>query len=332
MTITANPASITAGDSSILTVAATGATQVTISGTDGSKYTLGSSGGTQSVTPSATTTYTATATGAGGTTTAAASVTVTPAPAPTVTITANPTSISSGSSSTLTVTATNATGVVVTGSDSSSYTLAASGGTQIVTPKSTTTYTATATGTAGKRHRDGEGDGGNGFRFLLTVNNVGTGSGTVTSSPAGINCPQTCTASFSNGTAVELTATPEAGTTFAGWSGACTGLKTCNMTLADNTTVTSTFEQGTAGIDSLQHIIFFAQENRSLDDYFGAMREYWKQNGIPDQSFDGLPQFNPTSGLAPCMGRLQPSPDAIPPALIPVRASGIQATRWRHSI
>ena len=309
VTITANPSSITAGSSSVLTVTANNATGVTVQGSDGSSYTLQASGGTQSVTPSATTTYTATATGAGGTTTAAASVTVTPAPTPTVAITANPTSISSGSSSTLTVTATNATGVVVTGSDSSSYTLAASGGTQIVTPKSTTTYTATATGTGGKTATaTAKVTVVTGSAFVLTVNNVGTGSGTVTSSPAGINCPQTCTATFANGTAVELTATPEAGTTFAGWSGPCTGLKTCDITLADNTTVTSTFEQGTAGIDSLQHIIFFAQENRSLDDYFGAMREYWKQNGIPDQSFDGLPQFNPTSGLAPLYG----PPPAIP--------------------
>ena len=78
--------------------------------------------------------------------------------------------------------------------------------------------------------------------------------------------------------------------------------------MAASTTVTSTFEQGTAGITSLNHIMFFAQENRSLDNYFGAMRQYWKENGIPDQSFDGLPQFNPTSGLAPLYG----PPPAIP--------------------
>jgi phospholipase C len=80
------------------------------------------------------------------------------------------------------------------------------------------------------------------------------------------------------------------------------------VTLAASTTVTPTFEQGTASITSIQHIIFFAQENRSLDNYFGAMREYWKENGIPDQSFDGLPQFNPTSGAAPLYG----PPPAIP--------------------
>jgi phospholipase C len=53
---------------------------------------------------------------------------------------------------------------------------------------------------------------------------------------------------------------------------------------------------------SINHIILFAQENRSFDHYFGAMRQYWANNGIPDQSFDGLPQFNPASGIAPLQG------------------------------
>jgi phospholipase C len=53
------------------------------------------------------------------------------------------------------------------------------------------------------------------------------------------------------------------------------------------------------GITSLNHIVILAQENRSLDHYFGALRQYWRNNGYPDRSFDGLPQFNPTSGLAP---------------------------------
>ena len=78
--------------------------------------------------------------------------------------------------------------------------------------------------------------------------------------------------------------------------------------MTTSTTETATFEQGTANIQVLNHIIFFAQENRSLDNYFGAMRQYWKDNGIPDQSFDGLPQFNPTSGQPPLYG----PPPAIP--------------------
>jgi len=142
----------------------------------------------------------------------------------------------------------------------------------------------------------------------LTVKSAGSGAGTVTSTPAGINCPQSCTASFPKGTAVVLTPSPEAGTTFAGWSGPCTGTGICKLTLETSTAAMPTFELGMANLTKLNHIVFFAQENRSLDNYFGAMRQYWKKNGIPDQSFDGLPQFNPTSGQAPLYG----PPPAIP--------------------
>ena len=45
------------------------------------------------------------------------------------------------------------------------------------------------------------------------------GSGTVTSSPAGIQCGSTCQASFTDGTTVTLTPTPDGGHTFTGWSG-----------------------------------------------------------------------------------------------------------------
>ncbi|MHB8303236.1 MAG: alkaline phosphatase family protein [Acidobacteriaceae bacterium] len=76
ITLTANPLSITAGSSSTLTATATNATKVTISGTDGSSYALPSSGGTQAVTPAATTTYTAEATGASGNASASETVTV----------------------------------------------------------------------------------------------------------------------------------------------------------------------------------------------------------------------------------------------------------------
>jgi phospholipase C len=148
--------------------------------------------------------------------------------------------------------------------------------------------------------------------ILLTVQDAGTGSGTVTSSPAGIDCPGTCAAGFDKGTQVVLTAAPASGTTFAGWSGLCTGIGTCNLTLEGSTTVTPTFETGTANITSINHIVMFSQENRSLDNYFGAMRQYWADNGIPDQSFDGLPQFNPTSGIPPLKGPAPSNPGCNP--------------------
>jgi phospholipase C len=150
VTITASPTTIAPGASATLTVTATNATAVTVSGSDGSSYTLSGTGGTQAVTPKATTTYTVTATGSGGNATATVTVTVSgPPAAPTVTIAANPTSIAAGATSTLTVAATNATTVVVTGTDGSTNNLPAAGGTVTVSPAATTTYTATATGAAG---------------------------------------------------------------------------------------------------------------------------------------------------------------------------------------
>lgn len=149
VSITANLASIAPGSSSMLTVTATNASQVIVSGTNGSTYTLQASGGTQAVSPTVTTTYTAAATGVGGKSSATATVTVAANSAPTVSILANPTSIISGNSSTLTVVAANATEVKITGSDGTIHSLAASGGTQSVSPTVTTTYTAAATGAGG---------------------------------------------------------------------------------------------------------------------------------------------------------------------------------------
>ena len=149
VTLIANPASITPGSTSTLSVTATNATQVLVKGSDGSSYTLPATGGTQAVSPAATTTYTAQASSSAGNATASATVTVGTSTTPTVTLVANPTSITAGSSSTLTVTATNSTQVVVSGTDGSSYNLAATGGTVSVTPTVTTTYTAEATGSTG---------------------------------------------------------------------------------------------------------------------------------------------------------------------------------------
>jgi len=77
VTIAANPAYVSTGGSSVLNVVATNATEVTIAGSDGTSYTLASTGGSQTVTPTATTTYTATVTGPNGTATAQTTVTLT---------------------------------------------------------------------------------------------------------------------------------------------------------------------------------------------------------------------------------------------------------------
>src|SRR5436305_14143626 len=64
--------------------------------------------------------------------------------------------------------------------------------------------------------------------FQITVQGAGSGAGTITSSPAGITCGQSCSASFPGGTAVTLSAAPSAGSTFAGWSGGCSGTGACS--------------------------------------------------------------------------------------------------------
>jgi Divergent InlB B-repeat domain len=65
---------------------------------------------------------------------------------------------------------------------------------------------------------------------LLSLEVLGTG--TVVSQPAGLNCTATCSAEFALDSVVTLTATPGAGQTFVGWTGACTGAaSTCVVTM-----------------------------------------------------------------------------------------------------
>lgn len=80
------------------------------------------------------------------------------------------------------------------------------------------------------------------FRSTLSVVPSGTGTGTVTSNPSGINCGTDCTEPYSGGTAVTLSAVAAAGSVFSGWSGSgCSGTGTCAVTMTTNTTVTATF-------------------------------------------------------------------------------------------
>ena len=91
------------------------------------------------------------------------------------------------------------------------------------------------------------GGGGGGTTYALSVAKNGAGSGTVTSSPAGISCGSTCSANFASGTAVTLTATPASGSAFGGWSGACTGTGTCSTTMTAARSVTATFNTSSGG-------------------------------------------------------------------------------------
>ncbi|MGB6336091.1 MAG: hypothetical protein WBG96_10825, partial [Thermoanaerobaculia bacterium] len=78
-------------------------------------------------------------------------------------------------------------------------------------------------------------------KYTLTVSKTGNGSGTVTSNPSGINCGNTCSSKYADGTEVQLTATAASGSTFAGWSGACNA--NGEVTMTSNKTCTATFSR-----------------------------------------------------------------------------------------
>jgi hypothetical protein len=71
------------------------------------------------------------------------------------------------------------------------------------------------------------------------INSSGTGNGTVTSNPAGINCGNDCSESYTSGTIVALSAIPATGSIFSGWSGS--GCSTSSVTMSANRNCTATF-------------------------------------------------------------------------------------------
>ena len=78
-------------------------------------------------------------------------------------------------------------------------------------------------------------------QFMLTVAITGDGSGTVQSSPAGISCGPDCSEPYDARTVVTLTATPGSGSTFAGWSGACSGTGACEVAMSSARSVVAQF-------------------------------------------------------------------------------------------
>ena len=79
------------------------------------------------------------------------------------------------------------------------------------------------------------------YRLGRALTVATTGAGSVTSSPAGVSCGSTCSAHFADGEIVTLTALPDAGMVFTGWTGGCTGQATCVVTLTAAASVTASF-------------------------------------------------------------------------------------------
>ena len=76
----------------------------------------------------------------------------------------------------------------------------------------------------------------------LTIDKSGKGTGGVISDPSGINCGLDCTETFTEGQSITLTATPDLGSFFGGWSGGgCSATNTCVVTMTNDFSVTALF-------------------------------------------------------------------------------------------
>ena len=81
--------------------------------------------------------------------------------------------------------------------------------------------------------------------YALSVSKSGTGAGTVTSNPAGINCGSTCTANYSQGTNITLSASPASASVFTGWTGcdSVSWTQQCSILMNGNKSITATFNR-----------------------------------------------------------------------------------------
>ncbi len=79
-------------------------------------------------------------------------------------------------------------------------------------------------------------------RNTLSAGSAGSGSGSITSAPAGLDCDSDCSVGFAPGSAVTLTASAAPGSVFVGWSGeGCSGTGTCQLAMDSDRAVTATF-------------------------------------------------------------------------------------------
>ena len=230
--VSSSPSGISCGSTCSATY--TSGTSVTLTATPSAGYTFsGWSGGSCTGTSTCVLTMTAakSATATFVLTTYTLSVT-----APTNgSVSSSPSGISCGSNCSASYT--NGTSVTLTASPAAGYTFSSWGGGSCSGSVSTCTLTMNAAKSVTAAFVQ--------TPYALTV--TASAGGSVSSSPSGISCGSTCSASYTNGTSVTLTATPASGYSFSGWSGgACSGsLTTCTLSMSAATSVTATFTQVT---------------------------------------------------------------------------------------
>ena len=118
----------------------------------------------------------------------------------------------------------------------------------------------------------------------------GAGSGTLTSTPAGISCRTDYSEPYRSGTVVSLSATPAIGSVLVGWSGACTGTGPCTVTITANQSATAMFDPsiavtltatpGTVTAGGTVRVSWTAPGGSSMADWIGLY-----QIGAPNTSY-----------------------------------------------
>ena len=280
---TASPTTMNKGDITTLSWKTANATSVTLSpaipAEDSQALPVT---GSITDTPASTTTYTLTATGPGGAS-ATAQVTVTVnIPAPTITLTATPTSVPAGGTATLSWSSQNADKISI---DNGVGNVTAPSGKQDVIVSSTTTYTATATGSTGATAT---------AQVTVTVAPLAV---SLTADKTQIGAGQSATLTWTSQGASSLDIEPGLGQVNLNDSRSVTPSQTTTYTAtakdsAGNTKtaqVTITVVPSGSFTSSIKHIIFFVQENRSFDNYFGMLGKYRADKyGMPATDIDGL--------------------------------------------
>lgn len=123
------------------------------------------------------------------------------------------------------------------------------------------------------------------FQFPLNVTRTGAGTGMVTSIPSGIDCGADCIEYYAQGTRITLMALPDADSAFYGWSGDCTGISTCEVTMDQARAVTVAFSVVNTDIDT------------DVDTDGDGMPDDWEQSTGLDPTSDDSAQDPDQDGL-----------------------------------
>jgi murein DD-endopeptidase MepM/ murein hydrolase activator NlpD len=127
----------------------------------------------------------------------------------------------------------------------------------------------------------------------------------VSSEPVGIYCDRDCTEDYASNVTVELSAKPYTGSTFTGWrGGGCSGTGTCNLTMANDVTVTANFVLNDLLALSLVTPYANNSDMREINDFFNAQYNDEPWGRIHD-GLDADPDGNLKAYQSACAGRIK---------------------------